>query len=129
MEYHDYPPEPDFAGDDEFTCSAEIERKMITPDMTRHLTALRDGIVPPDPWAESRTPDMVAAYSERAKQRTIADLLREWRGIEEVLRTCGWEGEAHYVVVGDRLLWTCPGCGEEHDDPADRDDPDPERYR
>jgi hypothetical protein len=122
MGYYDGPPEPDWAGSDEFTCSSEVNRKFITPAMARILKSF--GEQPIDPWAEHRSPEQIEALRVRMMESRINDLLREWARIEDMDRTCGWEGETDCYIVGLRVFWTCPACGEEHDDPADDDRPD-----
>jgi hypothetical protein len=125
--YMDGPPEPEWAGNDEFTCSAEVNRKFITPEMGRILASF--GQQPLDPWAEHRSPEQIEALRVRMMERRISELLREWARIEDMDRTCGWEGETECYIANGHLYWTCPACGEEHDDPADRvtEDPDPDR--
>ena len=131
MTYYSEPSEPEFQGEDHFTCSLEGERKYVTPVMTSLLTIIRDGPTIPDPWAESRGPEAVAELRHRNRERTIDFLLLEWRHTEAVTATCGWEGTATYLIVGGNILWDCPACGEEHDDgPAiDRWGPDPDDDR
>jgi hypothetical protein len=127
MGYYD-PPEPEFEGDDQFTCSMEVNRKFVTPDMAAELKRLRDGIAIPDPWAAVRPPEESAKLQARARERAISALLRAWSDAEEMDRTCGWEGEAHYIVTSGRIEWDCPCCGAEHTDEqaADRWGPDPD---
>jgi len=115
-----YPPEPDWAGSDEFTCSSEVHRKFITPAMERILASFADA--PLDPWAQGRTEDEREALRVRMMRSRVSELLREWARIEGMDRTCGWEGETDCYIVGSRVYWTCPVCGEEHDDPANDDD-------
>jgi hypothetical protein len=130
MNYYD-PPEPEAQGEDYFTCSLEGERKYITPYMTVLLTTLRDGPKIPDPWAATRSPEAVAVLRHRNRERTIEYILLEWKRTEDVIQTCGWEGNVAYVICGGNILWDCPACGEEHDDgPAvDRWGPDPDDDR
>ena len=124
MTYWGYPPEPDWVGQMELTCSSEVHRKFITPAMERILKSF--GEEPIDPWAEHRSPEQVEALRVRMMERRISDLLREWARIEGMDRTCGWEGEAEVVFFGTRMTWTCPACGDEHDDPApEPDGPEP----
>lgn len=115
------PPEPDWAGSDEFTCSSEVHRKFITPAMESILCSFSDE--PNDPWAASRTDEQIEQLRRRMTLSRVNSLLREWARIEGMDRTCGWEGETDCYIIGSRLYWTCPACGEEHDDPADDDEP------
>lgn len=114
--------EPDWVGTMEFTCSSEVERKIITPTMTQILRSFGDE--PIDPWAEHRSPEQIERMRVRMLESRVNDLLREWSLIEYTIFTCGWEGETEAVIQGERMLWTCPVCGEEHEDPA----PDPDYY-
>jgi hypothetical protein len=125
------PPEPDAEGTDTFTCSREVERKFVTPEMEQHLTILRDGPKVPEPWAATRDPEVVAQLVERARVRAVDNLLRAWKDAEEFTGTCGWSGEADYEVWHGSICWTCPSCGEDHDDESaeDRWGPDPDYYK
>lgn len=124
MGYYD-PPEPDeWIGQMEFTCSMEVHRKMVTPEMERILRSFAE--TPADPWADQCTPEEVEAMRVRMMVRRVNDLLREWGLIEGMDRTCGWEGETEAYIAQGRMVWTCPACGEEHDDPAPEPDmPEP----
>lgn len=127
----DEPEGPEWEGDDTFTCSSEVERKFVTPAMEQALRRIREGAKPVESWLATRTPEQIAAYKARAKERDLSMLLDEWVNTEAVTRTCGYEGEAHYVIVRGRILWDCPACGEEHDDgeAVDRWGPDPDAAR
>ena len=116
------PPEPDWAGSDEFTCSSEVHRKFITPAMERILRSFREE--PADLWAKHRTPEERQKMRVRIMQGRVNSLLVEWARVEGMDRTCGWEGEADCYIIGSRVYWTCPACGEDHDDPANDDRPD-----
>lgn len=114
--------EPDWVGTMEFTCPSDNHRKMITPAMSVILRSFSDE--PVDPWASTRTAEQVEQMRLRMMQSRVNDLLREWARIEGMDRRCGWEGEAECYVYNGRLLWTCPACGDEHEEPADADVPD-----
>lgn len=107
--YRDEPPEPDWVGEDDFTCSMEVERQFITPSMTVALGLMRDTTSP-------------------ARLRNLDGLLREWKQNEPWTGTCGWEGRTEVVIGNGVAYWTCPCCGTEHEDSADRfmEQPDPE---
>jgi hypothetical protein len=124
MNYYD-PPEPEWAGRMEFTCSAEVNRKFITPEMEKILRSFSEE--PADPWAANRTDEEVREMRVRMMTTRVNALLREWASIEGMDRTCGWEGEAECFIDRGRLGWDCPACGEEHDDPAPEPDA-PEPY-
>jgi len=130
MGYYD-PPEPEGAGTDTFTCSMEVTRKFITPDMERELVILRDGPKINDPWAAERFPDEVEIAKERSTRNAVQALLRAWKIAEDWTGTCGWEGETDYAIWHGSIQWTCPSCGEEHDDEQaeDRWGPDPDERR
>lgn len=125
--YMDGPPEPEWVGSMEFTCSSEVHRKFITPDMEKILRSFSEE--PIDPWAEHRSPEQIEQMRVRMMQSRVNALLREWARIEGMDRTCGWEGETEAFIDRGILGWVCPACGEEHEDPADRvtEDPDPDR--
>jgi hypothetical protein len=129
--YRDEPPEPENEGRDTFTCSMEVTRKFVTPDMERELTILRDGPKINDPWAAARFPEEVEIAKERSTRNAVQALLRAWKHAEEHTGTCGWEGETDYAVWNDSIQWACPSCGEEHDDESaqDRWGPDPDALR
>ena len=131
MGYYDGPPEPEAFGTDTFTCSMEVERKFLTPDMEALLKRLRDGISVPDPWKDSRPAEETQRLQERAKERAVGELLREWSRLQEWTGTCGWEGETDYIVSSGRIEWDCPCCGSEHRDEVayDRWGPDPDEQR
>lgn len=42
----------------------------------------------------------------------------EWVGQMEFTCYCRWDGQTEAEICNRRLLWTCPACGEEHDDPS-----------
>lgn len=125
MGYYD-PPEPEFAGTDTFTCSMEVERKMVTPELARLIGEL--SVMPPDPWADTRPEAEVKEMRRRSVERKIGEVQRALSFIEETTRTCGWEGEADYCVVSNVIYWDCPACGTEHADEhaSDRWGPDPD---
>lgn len=127
MGIYDGPPEPEFQGEDHFTCSMEVERQFITPQMRAWLVLLRDG-PNTDPWTGQRTPDERRQIADSQRRRAVDEILNEWRRTEEVLVTCGWSGVTSYTVWGGDIMWDCPACGEAHNDgPAiDRWGPDPE---
>jgi rubrerythrin len=125
MNYYDGPPEPEWMGTMEFTCSAESERRMVTPQLAEILKTMTEPITLPWTYStlEAEQTAVIAAWEHRA-----ARMRHALSHIEEQIRTCGWEGEADAVIERGRLLWECPACGEEHDDPApDPDLPEPER--
>lgn len=118
-----YPPEPEWEGQMEFTCSAEVHRRMMTPKMERTLRSLRER--PEDPWAEARTPVSKLEGDLRWFVSGVESLLREWNQTVPMDRTCGWEGETDAYIQQGRVFWECPACGEEHDDPHEPDLPEP----
>jgi hypothetical protein len=127
MGYYD-PPEPDWAGQMEVKCSmTDVERKVITPSMQEHLKHLfspLDSIA--DPWRETRTPEMVEQMRQRIVARAIEELRREIGQAEELTFSCTFEGETEVTVGQGHAWWTCPVCGEEHDDTSGPlVDPDP----
>jgi hypothetical protein len=131
MGYYD-PPEPDWVGPMEVKCSlTDVERKVITPSMQTHLKHLFDplGSVA-DPWKATRTPEMVEQMRQRILARAIEELRREIGFAEELTFSCTFEGEAEVCIDRGQACWTCPVCGEEHQDSAEAftEDPDPDRY-
>jgi hypothetical protein len=118
MGYYD-PPEAEMEGDDTFTCSAEVTRKFVTPDMETVLKRL----------ADDYKGETLLVLLEVG--RDLSTLVREWRQSEEWTGTCGWEGETSYAVWNGAICWECPSCGEEHSDEQafDRWGPDPDAYR
>jgi hypothetical protein len=122
-----YPPEPDWVGQQDVTCSmTDVERKVITPAMQAILKRMfNPDTAVADPWLATRGPEEVAKMRERVIARAIGDLKREIGFAEELTFSCTFDGETEVTVIGDRLLWTCPVCGEEHDDTAEDDRPEP----
>lgn len=110
------------------SCNVEVDRKVITPHMDTLLKALRDGPKIPDGWAVGRTDMEITDYKARHRNRTVSDLLVEWRRNAEITFICSFSGETH--VVEDRTLeWTCPGCGYDHEDDLSEFEPDPDDWR
>jgi hypothetical protein len=122
------PDEPDWVGQMEVTCSmTDVERQVITGEMEKNLRILAGGPVEiSDPWSRSRSPEQVAALKQRIVDRALADLIREWRRNETLTFACSFEGETEVTLGQGHAYWTCPVCGEEHDDTSGPlVDPDP----
>jgi hypothetical protein len=104
-----------------------VERKVITPSMQEHLKHLfnPDSAVA-DSWITTRNGMEVQHMRERVKNRAIEELRREIGQAEDLTFSCTFEGETEVVIGQGHAWWTCPVCGEEHDDTSGPlVDPDP----
>lgn len=114
-----YPPEPDWVGQMEVTCSlTDVERKVVTPEMVKYLTILRDGVAYPDPWAALQSEEEMEEQRRRDRDNAARRLVWAWNRGEDLTFSCTFEGETEVALMGGRHLWTCPVCGEDHDDEA-----------
>ena len=121
--------EPEWAGTLNVTCEAEVERKTITPGLRDALKALIAG--PADPWdVSSLTEEQRLQRRVNAHQSLIQHVQVALAQITPREYVCGYSGPADVTLHHGRMLWTCPVCGEDHNDlaPAPDEEPDPDRW-
>lgn len=121
------PPEPYWVGEENMTCGKESERKVITPDVAKLIADMADPT--PSPWKYPTEAEGVQAEFDYLKA-SVVRLKAMVDAIEETDLECSFEGKVDVAVGGDTAYWTCPVCGEDHEEDA-RDlferDPDDER--
>lgn len=121
------PPEPDWVGEETMTCGVEADRKVITPDMAKLIDEMADPA--PSPWQYPTEAEGVAAELAYLKAKA-AYLKALVDATEETELECSFDGKVEVALMGGTLLWTCPVCGEEHEeDASDRYERDPDDER
>lgn len=121
------PPEPDWVGEEDVTCGTERGRKVLTVEMERLINAM--DAPPTVTWVYPTEQDRLDAELSYLRGM-VGRLAKMMDAVEATDLECSFDGTADVVLMGGRLLWTCPVCGEEHDeDAADRYERDPDDYR
>lgn len=109
------------------TCGEEAPRKVITPEVAKLIADMADPT--PSPWTYPTEAEGVQAELDYLKGK-VTRLKSLVDAIEETDLECSFEGDVDVALGGQTLYWTCPVCGEEHEeDASDRFEEDPDDAR